>query len=203
MPRYYLDIETCPLEEYYNPEVDDKSLITDTSKNKIITIQFQSLAFDTGVPTDELTILKEWESSEEGIVKEFAKTFGDNLDVWKFVPVGNNLDFEMIHLIPKLKKYCGIELDPFHKPSIDVKPILITINGGRFTGYSKVLGKNGTASNMANWYYKEDYNSILDYITNETESFLDSYQILCHNLPLLKQILKQRSETSEEMHDLR
>ena len=90
----------------------------------------------------------------------------------------------------------------WERPS-DVKPILITINGGRFTGYSKVLGKNGAAANMANWYYKEDYNSILDYITNETESFLDSYQILCHNLPLLKQILKQRSETSEEMHDLR
>ena len=136
MSRFYLDIETCPLEEFYNPGVDNKSLITDTSKNKIITIQFQPLTFDTGVPTDELTILKEWESSEEGIVKEFAKIFGDSIDVWKFVPVGNNLVFEMIHLIPKLKKYCGIELDPFHKPAIDVKPILITVNGGRSVSYT-------------------------------------------------------------------
>ena len=209
MPRYYLDIETCPLPEFWDADnPNNKSIIADPSKNKIITIQFQPIAYDTGKPTDELTILKEWESSEEEIVKEFAKKFvpcdtDHNLDVWKFVPVGNNLDFEMIHLLPKLEKYCNIELDTFGKPTIDVKPILITVNEGKFTGYSLVLGKNGKASNIASWYYSKDYDSILDYIVEETENFLEGYQLLCYKLPMLKRNLESLGHAPTGLDDLR
>ena len=66
MPRYYFDIETCPLPEFWDADnPNNKSIIADPSKNKIITIQFQPIAYDTGKPTDDLTILKEWESSED------------------------------------------------------------------------------------------------------------------------------------------
>jgi len=150
MPRYYLDIATAPLE--WNPEMpNNKDIIADPTKNKIITIQYQQIGFTTGKPTDELTILKEWESSEEEIVMKFSKEFlpfddvHKNLDVWAFVPVGLNLNFEWQHLTPKLEKYCGIKFDPLNKPTVDLKDTLILINSGAFTGYSKVMGKNGMA----------------------------------------------------------
>ena len=56
MASYYLDIETTGL----NPKVD-----------KIITIQFQQLDMNTGSPVGELIILKEWESSEKEMLKQF------------------------------------------------------------------------------------------------------------------------------------
>ena len=122
MPRYYLDIETAPLE--WNPEMpNNKDIIADPTKNKIITIQYQQIGFTTGKPTDELTILKEWESSEEEIVMKFSKEFlpfdeiQKKLDVWAFVPVGLNLNFEWQHLTPKLERYCGIKFEPLNKPT--------------------------------------------------------------------------------------
>ena len=208
MPRYYLDIETAPLE--WNPEMpNNKDIIADPTKNKIITIQYQQIGFTTGKPTDELTILKEWESSEEDIVMKFSKEFlpfddvHKNLDVWAFVPVGLNLNFEWQHLTPKLEKYCGIKFDPLNKPAVDLKDTLILINDGAFTGYSKLLRKNGRAYNMAKWYHTKDYNSILDYIIAETEAFHDVHQIIGHNLPLLKQIIEQEGNLSRDTHDLR
>ena len=105
MPRYYLDIETAPLE--WNPEMpNNKDIIADPTKNKIITIQYQQIGFTTGKPTDELTILKEWESSEEEIVMKFSKEFlpfdeiQKKLDIWAFVPVGLNLNFENLYVYP-------------------------------------------------------------------------------------------------------
>ena len=208
MPRYYLDIETAPLK--WNPEMpNDISIVSDPTKNKIITIQYQRIDFCSWKPTDELTILKEWESSEEDIVMKFSKEFlpfddvHKNLDVWAFVPVGLNLNFEWQHLTPKLEKYCGIKFDPLNKPVIDLKDTLILINSGAFTGYSKLLGKNGRASNMAKWYHTKDYISILDYIIEEAEAFHDVHQIIGHNLPLLKQIIEQEGNLSRDTHDLR
>lgn len=209
MPRFYLDIETAPLE--WSPQnPNDTSTIADPDKNKIITIQFQKLAFDTGKPIGELQILKEWESSEEEIVNTFLHNnflpvdeVHEKPNIWYFVPVGNNLDFEWQHLTPKFEKYCGIKFNPYLKPTIDIKSILITINGGAFTGSHHLVGKSGKAKDMAMWYHTEDYSSILDYIVEETEMFLDGYQTICQELPLLKKTLEKQGETPTGLDDLR
>jgi len=207
MPRYYLDIETVPLE--WDPDTpNDRSIIGDPTKNKIITIQYQEIGFSTGDPVGELQILKEWETSEEDIVTKFSKDFlpfddvHNNFDKWKFVPVGNNLNFEWKHLTPKIKKYYGVDFDPLDKPAVDLKDVLILINGGAFTGYPKVLGKNGSASSMAKWYYNKDYHKIIDYILDETESFHLAHQVMSYNLPSLKQLIAQRVGTSKDTGDL-
>ena len=57
MPNYYLDIETTGL----NPE-----------KDKIITIQYAELDSFTSEQVGELKILKEWESSEKEILRQFV-----------------------------------------------------------------------------------------------------------------------------------
>lgn len=80
MGNYYFDIETTGL---------------DAKTNKIITIQFQELHRNTGEAIGELTILKEWESSEREILKEFIRKSGIEEDYpFTFIPTGYNLGFE-------------------------------------------------------------------------------------------------------------
>ena len=203
MPRYYLDIETVPLK--WDPHTpNDRSIIGDPTKNKIITIQYQEIRFSDGMPKGDLQILKEWETSEEDIVTKFSKEFlpfddvHNNFDKWKFVPVGNNLNFEWKHLTPKIKKYYGVDFDPLDKPTVDLKDTLVLINKGAFTGYHTVLAKNGRASNMAKWYYNEQYDEILRYIMAEAESFHLAHQVMSYNLPLLKDLIEQKVGTSND-----
>ena len=56
MGNYYLDIETTGLDEV---------------ENKITTIQYVELERGTGKQLGELTILKEWELGEEGMLRKF------------------------------------------------------------------------------------------------------------------------------------
>ena len=58
MGNYYLGIETTGLEP---------------GNSKIITIQFQELDWKAK-PIGKLNILKEWESDEKSIIKEFIET---------------------------------------------------------------------------------------------------------------------------------
>ena len=180
----YLDIETAPLEEFRAEAQDDYAWkksdgIRDSTRNKIITIQYQQLDGDTGKPEDELKILKEWESSEEEIVKTFAKDMdlNDPFWWWNFRPVGNNLYFEWAHLTPKLKKHCGVNFD-FTKlaHNMELTPTAILINHGVKKGSTKMFGKEGKAVNMKNWYYNKDYDSIENYIKEETEDFVNRFQ---------------------------
>ena len=73
MGTFYLDVETTGL---------------DPAKDRIITIQFQELDRYTGEAVGELVILKEWESSEKEILKEFIEKSGilDSYD-FSFVPI--------------------------------------------------------------------------------------------------------------------
>ena len=190
MTEYYLDIETVPLEKYMKDFDPDKQKVIDPIANKVITIQFQRVS-NSGIPSSELTILKEWESSEETIVKEFAKVWDsqENPSIWNFIPIGNNLMFEFSFLVPRLKQYCDIDVDLFHKPIKDIKHVLIGINEGRFANYSEPIGKNSEAKNMANWYYSKQWDIITDYIIRETNGFLTNYQILMKELPELRKKL--------------
>ena len=175
----YFDIETAPLEEFKDESKRFGSKwggIRDPNKTKIITIQYQSLEYDTGKPVDDITILKEWEESEESIIKNFVEVI-DPSDKWLWNPVGNNFSFEWSHIIPKIKKYCDIEFDILQQVRIlDLKGIAMLINGGELKGYSKIFNKKNLAVNMEDWYYNKEYDKIIDYIKNETDDFTDAFQ---------------------------
>lgn len=181
---YYFDIETVP-----NPEfIDEPYASLEPSKAKIITIQYQPLNTYNGLPTGELTILKEWDkqSSERVILEKFRKIYLEN-GIWGFIPVGNNLLFECRFMKYKLKEYFNLHrLKLGQKPLLDIKHILILMNNGRFKEYSKPIGKSGKAANMMNWYYNQHFDMIEQYITEEAESFLKAYSILKRELPKIQ-----------------
>lgn len=174
MAKYYLDIETYSPGERPNPKTD-----------KVITIQFQELDSVKGHATGPLHILKEWESSEKEIVKEFSKLFKP----WDFIPVGNSLAFERSFLREKFRKHLGrkvenSELD-YNFPSIDIQPLFVLLNGGAFKGCGmhNFTTKKTNGSFVSAWYEDKDYGQIVKYVKEEAEAFIEFYQRACKLLP--------------------
>jgi len=185
LAEYYFDIETVPLEQYRNHV--DAGLFPD--KAKIISMQMQRLDRVTGQPAGPLIILREWENgcSERMIVELFKNLYLDQ-GPWNFVPVGNNLLFEFRFMKYKLSHYFGLEgLKLGQRPTIDLKPVMVIVNGGSFKGYSILLGKSGRAANMAKWYYDNDWQRIEQYIEHEAMDFVRVYSTLKEDLPKLRQ----------------
>ena len=179
MAEYYFDIETAPLEQYRNDEFAG----LDPCKAKIITIQYQRLESKTGKPMEPLQILKEWEDGEQAIVQQFRDTYISD-SIWNFVPTGNNLAFESGFMKYKLRQYCNLEhLHLGRRPMVDLRHVLVIINGGSFKGYPRLLGKAGLARNMTSWYYNKNYDAILNYIHGEVNDFLRLYFVLKTVLP--------------------
>lgn len=185
MAEYYFDIETYSRGKKINPD-----------KDKIITIQFQKINIETGNPIDDLVILKEWESSEKQIVTEiFHKFFREELNEWAFVPVGYSLNFEWEFLISKFKKYLGKRLSRrylhYRKPYLNVKPIIILLNKGRFRGatLNKCTGKSHSGTQVRQWYENKEFDKIDTYVRNEAEAFLEFLQRIMSNVEQLKEIL--------------
>jgi len=173
MENYYLDIETTGL----NPE-----------ESKILTIQFQELDFKTGEPSGKLIILKSWESSEEGILREFSKKL-NSINKWDFVAHGYNLKFEHDFLLVRGKKY-GLVLNLFNMPTVDLHPIGILMNQGNFvgSGLNKISGKKGDGILVLEMYASEDYKGIEEYIKQEAREYLKLYVWLRKKMPeLLKE----------------
>jgi len=132
MPLCYFDMETTGL----NPRL-----------HKIITIQYQCLYEPFLEPLSDLTILKEWESSEKDILGESLEVFigEDPLD---FIPVGVNLAFDFRFLYHRVKylmpeyveRYKStLEYLVWQKPYIDLKPVLVMVNDFRFEGYDRLV----------------------------------------------------------------
>jgi len=164
MPHSYFDIETTGL---------------DPKKDKIISIQHQKISVDSGHPEEELKILKSWdqESNEEKIVEEITPSLMSS-NPFSFVPVGNNLNFEFRFLAEKIKKYQGIDIDPgyFHsRPHIDLKPVMILLNGGRFKGYHHILNKSTSGALIPKWYKEKQFEEIVRYIVDEASAFSNFY----------------------------
>lgn len=179
MTNYYLDIETTGL----NPEVD-----------KIITIQLQKLEMSTGKPLGDLIILKEWESSEEDIVKKFLELIGVAVkDPFNFVATGFNLGFENKFLKAKSIKYGFPVFDINDKPSIDLKNIGVIMNQGQFKGASldKLTGKNGKGIQVLRYYADKEYDKIIAYIEQETKEFLKFNTMLYQEMPKLLEEFKK------------
>jgi hypothetical protein len=164
LPHYYFDIETTGL---------------DYEKDEIITIQFQKILFEDGSPQEPLTILKSWGKgeSEEIMINEITPLIMST-NPFKFVPIGNNLNFEFKFLLSKISKYLKIQIDPlyFHsRPHIDLKHVMILLNQGRFKGYNTILKKIESGLNVPIWYQEREYLKILNYIKMEAQAFTDFY----------------------------
>jgi hypothetical protein len=175
MPEYYLDFETQGI----NPE-----------EHKIITIQFQRVETETGRPEGNLTILKEWESSEEEILENFLTLMTPG-KAWNFVPIGFNLRFEFLFLYRRVKKVLNRDIDLkwlyYDLPQLDLKYTFVLMNKGKFkeTTLDWFVRKAVDHRSVPDWYANEDYEKIEEYIVDETKRFLHAYQFLKSKLPEL------------------
>jgi len=164
LPHYYFDIETTGL---------------NSNKDKIISIQFQKILLHNGKPDAPLTILTSWSegSSEFDILNQIVPLI-TSPNPWRFVPVGNNLNFEFKFLLSKIASYFDFKIDPlfFHsRPYIDLKHVMVLLNRGRFKGYNLFLKKIESGVKIPTWYQNKEYLKIVEYIKMEAEAFTDFY----------------------------
>ncbi|MBU1939351.1 ribonuclease H-like domain-containing protein [Candidatus Micrarchaeota archaeon] len=171
MGNYYFDIETTGL---------------DPKKHKVITIQYQEIDRNTGKATGELTILKEWESSEREILGKFIKDSGimDSY-AFTFIPTGYNLNFEHNFLRERTALHSFTPVDILNKPSIDLRPLGIIMNKGEFkgSGLDKITGKPASGRQIPEWYEGKEYGKIIEYIEAETRAFLELNAWLYKEMP--------------------
>lgn len=158
--EFYFDVET----EGLNPETD-----------KIITLQYQQLDRE-GNPAGDLIILKEWELTEEELIKHFLSIFKK----WEFIPVGMNLSFDFKFLLNKIKKYTGKQIEFYefsNIPHLDIKSILVMMNNGNFSGASltNFTNKKQRGSIIPFYYSNRDYDKIIKYIEVEATEFIKFY----------------------------
>lgn len=159
----------------------------DPRTGKIISIQFQQLDSRSGMPLSDLTILKEWESSERDIVSAFSKLFVTD-NHFGFIPVGFNLPFEFRFLCHKFAEF-GNPVDPFQlvhdRPWLDLKPIFVILNEGNFRGcgLDKFSNKKNEGHLVGPRYRDKEYYELEAYIRQEADEFVRAYQILKSQLP--------------------
>ncbi len=179
MAYFYLDIETFG-NGIPNPATD-----------KIISIQFQEIS-PQGTPLTALSILKEWETSEEEILRQFVP----RLKPWEFIPVGNNLNYERKFLKAKCLQH-NIPFDvyefTYNAPSIDIQPLFVMLNNGKFKGCGmhNFTSKKTSGEVILHWYKNKEFEKIENYIVEEAAAFLEFYQTCFKQLPNL--LLKQNN----------
>ncbi len=170
MHHYYFDIETTGL---------------DPDKHKILTFQYQELSQVSGTPLTKLSIAKEWDDGSEIRILEWMKTLLIDSPFWKFVPIGNNLIFDLSFIAVRMGIYFHVDflMQLLNRPFIDIKHVLVMINGGRFNNYSRMIGKEGSGGNVPIWYQRRQYEKIVEYVEMEARAFVRTYGILKRNLP--------------------
>lgn len=173
------------LAEYY---FDTETTGFNFDKDEIITIQWQRLSGFTGEPIDELNILKSWESSEEEIIKTFLPNL--RCKPFDFIFIGKNLLFDFCLLNQRMKHYGLGELDfrwLYDRVWLEIKPILVVMNNGKFTDYDKVLPKTNPLTNdkIPQLHNDGKYPEIIQYIKDEAKDFVKAYQILKREMPSL------------------
>jgi hypothetical protein len=176
---------------------------TDEKKDKIITVQYQTLCYDLegkrhdcniqDVPPSTLTILKEWESDEKTILQQAFEVLQLNRSRdrrhW-FEPVGNVLSFEGKFLKSRLINHGIIEshLKFGHLTLMDLRPLMILVNDGNYDT-AKFFGKVGKNKLVPVWYREKEYDKIEEYVREEAESFGKTFDYLVANLPKHKEAI--------------
>jgi hypothetical protein len=174
MPAYYFAVEGTKNGDTTDPATDN-----------LITIQYQKIDLPTGEILEPLTILRSWKSSEKEIVTQFYNEFfRPGTPVTHFIPVGLNLDYAYELLNSRFKKH-NLPAVTSHelwylRPRFDLRPIVILLNDGRFTGASlnAFSLKQGDTRHMEKWVDKGDYDRIEHYIREEAGRFLKVLQYL-------------------------
>lgn len=160
VPLYYFDIET----EGQDPQSD-----------RVITIQFQQLSEDLR-PLGSLQVLTEWDWGEREILRSVLGR--GVLDVtWDFVPVGNRLRFDLTFLMERGQHHKVREVSPsevrrfwFDKPMLDLGPVLVLMNAGRFDGSGIAnFADKGASAEVPLLYRQGKHADILAYIQNERD----------------------------------
>jgi len=186
LAEYYFDIETTGF---------------NFDKDEIITIQWQKISGFTGEPISELKILKRWEyENEEKAEEEMINSFIPNLNCkpLDFIFIGKNLAFDFCILDRRMRHY-GLgkfNLQCFYdKAILDIKPILVMINRGKFKGYNKIIPKTNPIENkeISKLYRQKKYDQIIQYIIDESKDFLRAYQTLKREIPKLRPFLNIKS----------
>lgn len=54
-----------------------------------------------------------------------------------------------------------------NRPSIDIKHVLVMINGGNFRNYGKIMGKTELGSSVPLWYERKEYDKFGSYVKME------------------------------------
>lgn len=172
---YYLDIETTGI---------------DPRRAEIVTIQYQPVAFG-GRPGGPLTILKAYEASEKDILAHFVREtrFFDTSDPWAFFPTGFNLDFEYRFLLTRLQRNGidpGVPWDwAYTKPDLDLHPVAILMNGGRYKGASleSFSRKPTSGHSVITALQTGDWPAVERYIESETAAFFELLTVLQRVMP--------------------
>jgi DNA polymerase III epsilon subunit-like protein len=177
------------VENYFDIETTG----TDPERDKVICIQVQRLEGRTTLPIGEIRIFKEWESSEEEILKEILPYLLCE-NPFDFIMVGKNLLFDFNFINQRAMKYGigTIGLDCiYNRAFIDLKHVLVLMNDGAFRGYNNLL-KEGKYSNkeILDFYKQGKYNKIIEYVKEEAEIFREAYLKIKKELPSLKNIIK-------------
>ncbi|MHA2369574.1 MAG: hypothetical protein ACXADX_12210 [Candidatus Hodarchaeales archaeon] len=174
MAEFYLTFEKTG----WNPHED-----------RIMAISFHELEKETGGPVGELKILSEWTSSEPAIISEFLQIL-DLENPWNFVPICFDLRSDLRFLRIRALKLLGmsLSLEFLYEtlPVIDLLPVAVLMNKGRFKGTNLawLLGYTETAR-VSQWFRSKDYDRLISYIHAKKDRFLEFYRYLRQEMPLI------------------
>ncbi len=158
---------------------DQETTGDDPQQDRIVTVQYRQLDDDLQ-PVGPLQIIAEWEWGEKQVLQMILEK-GILKPDWDFVPVGNRLRFDVTFLVERATKWDLIKWDMatlkyywFTKPLLDLQPLLILMNRGKFTGSSlHVFSEKEPGGRVPVLYRKGAYPDIIAYVTREQEAALE------------------------------
>ena len=165
-----------PLTLFY---LDQETTGDDPQADRIVTVQLRQLD-DELRPVGALQVMAEWEWGEKQIIEMILEK-GVLQPNWDFVPVGNRLRFDLTFLVERATHWGLIKWDAatlkyfwFTKPLLDLQPILIIMNRGKFTGSSlHAFSDKEPGGRIPALYHKGAYADIIAYVTREHEAALE------------------------------